>query len=72
MYGFGFFMYYILDNFIPICEEKGDIELANKYKMINLNLKKALNVVAWDGRWFKRAFMDDGNWLGSMDNCHHP
>ena len=37
-------MYYILDNFIPICEEKGDIELANKYKMINLNLKKALNV----------------------------
>ena len=68
MYGFGFFMYYILDNFIPICEEKGDIELANKYKMINLNLKKALNVVAWDGRWFKRAFMDDGNWLGSMDN----
>ena len=68
MYGFGFFLYYILDNFIPICEEKGDIELANKYKMINLNLKKALNVVAWDGRWFKRAFMDDGNWLGSMDN----
>lgn len=40
VYGFGFFMYYILDNFIPICEEKGDIELANKYKMINLNLKR--------------------------------
>ena len=31
-------------------------------------LKKALNTNGWDGSWFKRAFMDDGNILGSMEN----
>ena len=31
-------------------------------------LKRALNTNGWDGRWYKRAFMDDGNILGSMEN----
>ena len=31
-------------------------------------LKKALNTNGWDGRWFKRAFMDDGHVLGSIQN----
>jgi len=31
-------------------------------------LKKALNNNGWDGRWYKRAFMDDGNVLGSLQN----
>lgn len=31
-------------------------------------LKRALNSSGWDGRWFRRAFMDDGNVLGSMQN----
>ena len=46
-------------------------ELAFLYKaakMIKEKLKKALNTNGWDGRWFKRAFMDDGNTLGSMEN----
>jgi cyclic beta-1,2-glucan synthetase len=28
----------------------------------------ALNVIAWDGEWFKRAFFDDGQSLGSHTN----
>ena len=39
-----------------------------KYKKILENLKKALNDAGWDGRWFRRAFMDDGNILGSIEN----
>lgn len=39
-----------------------------KYKSIMQQLKKSLNTNGWDGRWFKRAFMDDGNTLGSMEN----
>ena len=31
-------------------------------------LRKHLNTNGWDGRWFKRAFMDDGNVLGSIQN----
>ena len=64
----GFFLYLILEKFIPICKEKGDYEKAEKYEQIKINLKKALNTKAWDGRWYKRAYMDDGNWLGSMEN----
>lgn len=64
----GFFLYYILNKFIPICHEKGEEELAQKYEKIKINLKKALNSNGWDGRWFRRAFMDDGNVLGSMEN----
>ena len=64
----GFFLYTVLDNFIPICEEKEDLELVKKYEEIKRNLKRALNTNGWDGRWYKRAFMDDGNILGSMQN----
>ena len=32
------------------------------------DLKKALNTAGWDGRWYRRAFMDDGNILGSLQN----
>lgn len=64
----GFFLYTVLDNFIPICKYKNELERAEKYKKVMQNLKKALNTNGWDGRWFKRAFMDDGNVLGSLQN----
>ena len=64
----GFFLYSVLDKFIPICEKREDFSLANKYKKIKEDLKKALNTNAWDGRWYKRAFMDNGDVLGSIEN----
>ena len=64
----GFFLALILENFISICKEKKDEQLAQKYEEIRNNLKRALNSNGWDGRWYKRAFMDDGNVLGSMEN----
>ena len=54
--------------FIPICREKNDDQLATKYEEIKQKLKKSLNTNGWDGRWYKRAFMDDGNILGSIGN----
>ncbi len=64
----GFFLYNVLERFIPICEIKEKQELVQKYKQTQTNLKRALNTNGWDGRWYKRAFMDDGNTLGSMEN----
>ena len=76
----GFFLYNILDEFIPICEmvenkyhengvPKEEVESRSaKWTTIKIQLKKALNTNGWDGRWYKRAFMDDGNVLGSMEN----
>ena len=72
----GFFLYNILDRWIQILneikeenEEISDIQKdIEKYQEVKINLKKALNTNGWDGRWYKRAFMDDGNVLGSMEN----
>jgi len=64
----GFFIYSILESFIPICIKKGEENLAIRYTNIKESLKKALNTNGWDGRWFKRAFMDDKQVLGSMEN----
>ena len=64
----GFFLYEVLNRFIPICEEVYDNERAKKYIEIRDNLKKALNTNGWDGRWFKRAFTDDGEPIGSIEN----
>lgn len=47
------------------------IELENKiqkYQKIVENLKKALNNNAWDGRWFRRAYTDNGDVLGTIQN----
>jgi len=56
----GFFIYDVLGKFIPICEKRNDVISAKEYKVKRESLKKALNTVGWDGRWFKRAYMDNG------------
>ncbi len=59
----GFFLYTVLQRFIPICIQNKEEDLAQKYEQVMEKLKKALNNNGWDGRWFKRAFMDDGHVL---------
>ncbi len=64
----GFFLYDILNKFIPICSMKENREKEAYYSTIKDLLKKALNTKGWDGRWFRRAFTDDGEILGSNEN----
>ncbi len=64
----GFFLYKILVEMMDICKYKNDIDLVEKYNNIAINLKKSLNTKAWDGRWYRRAYMDDGKILGTMQN----
>ena len=47
---------------------KTDIETAERYIGIANKLKENLNKNAWDGRWYKRAFADNGDVYGSMEN----
>ena len=62
----GFFLYLILEHFGYVCQNaKNDIE---NYEQIKNELKKALNTKGWDGRWYRRAYMDSGDVLGSMEN----
>jgi len=63
-----FFVYDILQKFIDICKLKNDEQLIEKYENIMNILKKNLNHSAWDGRWYRRAFTDDGKILGTISN----
>lgn len=64
----GFFLYDVLKKFIPICMQKEDLSKAAYYELICDGLKKSLNINGWDGRWFRRAFTDDGDIIGSIKN----
>lgn len=66
MFGFGFFLYDILNKFIKICKYKKDFKTLEKYENIKEELRRNLNTKGWDGRWFKRAITDDGKVLGSV------
>ena len=64
----GFFLYNILDRFNKICEIKSDDKRIKEYEEVKQKLKKALNTNGWDGRWFRRAYMDNGAPIGSVEN----
>ena len=64
----GFFLYEVLSRFIPLCEQRNDQSNIQQYKKWQEDLKKALNTQAWDGRWYRRAYTDDGHILGSIQN----
>ena len=63
----GFFIYTVLNDFAPICLERGESALANKYRDLAWQLSTRLEQ-AWDGEWFRRAYYDDGRPLGSAQN----
>ena len=43
-------------------------KLKNEFSEKASKIKKSLNSVCWDGRWFLRAFDDKGNKVGSNEN----
>ena len=55
----GFFLYDILTRFIPLCEARGEIKLADNLRSRAENLQAALDS-CWRGDRFVRAFADDG------------
>ncbi len=63
-----FFLYSILTEFMPLVKLKKDetlLKLCLKHSEI---LKSKLELEAWDGLWYKRAFFDNGTPLGSNLN----
>jgi len=64
----GFFLFDILNKFIPLSEIKKDYEFVELCRTEAKNLQKNVESSAWDGEWYKRAFFDDGTPLGSKEN----
>ena len=64
----GWFLCRIVAEYAPIARARGDLERALQWEEAARGWKLALLGQAWDGQWFKRAFFDDGQPLGSHLN----
>lgn len=67
----GWFQIALLERFVPLMEARGDRQRAAAYREQQEQLRQAVESSAWDGRWYRRAFFDDGTPLGShaSDEC---
>ncbi|NLB19178.1 MAG: glycosyl transferase family 36, partial [Syntrophomonadaceae bacterium] len=64
----GWFLYEVLNLFIDICDRQNDTVQVKKFQEVQEKLASALNENGWDGQWYRRAFTDSGEWLGSIYN----
>ncbi|HAS74647.1 MAG TPA: glycosyl transferase, partial [Clostridiales bacterium UBA8960] len=61
----GWFLLKTLKDFIPHVIKKGDLEIAQKYENTSKALAYSIDQYGWDGKWYKRAYFDDGSELGT-------
>ncbi len=58
----------VYNDFAKICEYKKDFNLKKKFIEQADNLAIAIENNAWDSEWYKRAFLDNGDALGSKSS----
>lgn len=61
----GWFLYDIINRFLPISEYIGDNEFTEEMQSYAKSLLDSLNTSGWDGSWYRRAYFDDGTPIGS-------
>jgi cyclic beta-1,2-glucan synthetase len=60
-----FFMYDILNQFSGLSEMRGDGEFVELCRSEAARLRESIEQHGWDGEWFRRAYYDNGEPLGS-------
>ena len=60
-----FFLGYILKKSFELLEFRNDYSTLERWKNKFEELRKTINEVCWDGKWYLRAFRDDGTEVGS-------
>lgn len=67
----GWFLADVLRKMIDLSKKKNDTTLAGHYSQELEDLKDSLEEQGWDGKWYRRAYYDDGSPLGSheSDDC---
>jgi len=65
----GWFLCQVVADFAPLAQQRGETARAQAWQQAAQGWQRALTSVAWDGQWFKRAFFDDGQALGSHANA---
>jgi len=64
----GFFSYQVLEQFAVTARLHGDHDVAKRCSDSAATLQRNLEQSAWDGAWYRRAWFDDGQLLGSASN----
>ncbi|MGA2247344.1 MAG: glucoamylase family protein [Verrucomicrobiota bacterium] len=63
-----FFLYDVLNHFSLLAGRRGDIVFAGLCEMQAKSLHENIEKSAWDGQWYRRAYFDSGDPLGSASN----
>jgi cyclic beta-1,2-glucan synthetase len=63
-----FFLYDVLKHFAPLAENRGDKVFAQQCIEQAKTLRENIEKNAWDGEWYRRAYFDNGEPLGSFQN----
>ena len=64
----GWLLYATLLTFSDIAVHRQEEQRASQWRASAVKLQAALELEAWDGNWYRRAFFDDGTALGSAAN----
>lgn len=65
----GWFLCQVVHDFAPLAQQRGDVDRVERWLTSAAGWQAALCTTAWDGEWFKRAFFDGGQALGSRANA---
>ncbi|MBI4566244.1 MAG: cyclic beta 1-2 glucan synthetase [Planctomycetes bacterium] len=65
----GFFLHDVLSQFAALAERREDAAFAKRCLVAAENLADRIEEHAWDGRWYRRAYFDNGEPLGSARNA---
>ncbi|RMD84520.1 MAG: DUF3131 domain-containing protein [Candidatus Dadabacteria bacterium] len=67
----GWFLYHVLMSFQEIARLRKDNYRSEQFRKKASELKDALETNGWDGKWYRRAYFDDGTPVGSAasDEC---
>ena len=65
----GWFLCRLVADFAPLARQRNEPARAQRWDDAARGWTAALNGDAWDGQWFKRAYFDNGQALGSQANA---
>jgi len=65
----GFFLHDVVRQFAALAEKRGDEAFAKRCRLTAVELAGHLEEHAWDGQWYRRAYFDNGEPLGSAQNA---
>jgi len=66
-----FFQIDVMRRFAPLARARNDVEVERRCEQAAAELAQHVDPAAWDGRWYRRAYNDDGVPIGtaSADEC---